>query len=434
MPDDSAGAPTPRLRVETLGCRLNAYESEAMRKLAAEAGAEGAVVINTCAVTNEAVRQARQTIRKLRAEQPDARIIVTGCAAQIDPASFAAMPEVDLVLGNQEKMAPESWARIAAEASGPAAEAEIRVDDIMSARETASHLLDGFGARARAFVQIQNGCDHRCTFCIIPFGRGPSRSAAAGVVVDQIRRLVGQGYREVVLTGVDITSWGADLPALGGRAPMLGDLVQRIFKLVPDLPRLRISSIDSVEIDPALYEAIEEPRLAPHLHLSLQAGDDLILKRMKRRHLSGDAERVCAEIRARRPDIVFGADLIAGFPTETEEMFDRTLAHVEACGLTYLHVFPFSARPGTPAARMPQQPRAVAKERAARLRALGDRRLDAYLQSEVGAERRVLIEAPRRGRTEGYAEVTFEQDQPVGDIISARIFSVAQKRLQAQAV
>lgn len=432
MAEDALRA--PRLTVETLGCRLNAYESEAMRALAAEAGVEGAVVVNTCAVTAEAVRQARQTIRRLRAEQPQARIIVTGCAAQIDPERFAAMPEVDLVLGNQEKMTPSAWSRIGAEQAGPREEAEIRVDDIMSARETASHLLDGFGTRARAFVQIQNGCDHRCTFCIIPYGRGPSRSAAAGVVVEQIRRLVARGYREVVLTGVDITSWGADLPPLGGRAPRLGDLVQRILRLVPDLPRLRISSIDSVEIDPALMEAASEPRLTPHLHLSLQAGDDLILKRMKRRHLAADAERVCAELRARRPDMVFGADLIAGFPTETEEMFERTLAHARACGLAYLHVFPFSARPGTPAARMPQTPRAVAKERAARLRALGAELLAAYLRGEIGARRTLLMESARRGRTEGYAEAELDREATPGALVEAEITGSDGARLSARAI
>ena len=335
---------------ETFGCRLNAYETEAMKELAAAEGLGDAVVVNTCAVTAEAVRQARQRIRKLRRDNPGARVIVTGCAAQTEPETFSNMPEVDLVLGNLEKMQAPAWARLAAEARaadasgapgfGVASE-PIRVDDIMSATETAGHLIDGFGTRARAYVQVQNGCDHRCTFCIIPYGRGNSRSVPAGVVVEQIRRLVARGYNEVVLTGVDLTSWGADLPG----HPPLGDLVQRILKLVPDLPRLRISSIDSVEADPALIDAVaSDRRLMPHLHLSLQAGDDMILKRMKRRHLRDDAIRFCEDIRKARPDIVYGADLIAGFPTETEAMFENSLKLVEDCGLTWLHVFPYSPR------------------------------------------------------------------------------------------
>ena len=310
----------------TLGCRLNAHETEAMREMTAAAGITDAVIVNTCAVTGEAVRKARQEIRRLRRENPAATLIVTGCAAQTEPDTFAAMAEVDLVLGNAEKMRPETWTGLRIDRSE-----RIRVDDIQSVRETASHIIDGFGTRHRAYVQVQNGCDHRCTFCIIPFGRGPSRSVPAGVVVDQIRRLVDRGYLEVVLTGVDLTSWGADLPG----TPPLGDLVRRILRLVPDLPRLRISSIDSIEADPALMEAIAtEPRLMPHLHLSLQHGDDLILKRMKRRHLRDDAIRFCGEARALRPDIVFGADLIAGFPTETEAAFDNSLRLVADCGLT----------------------------------------------------------------------------------------------------
>ncbi|MGB0927275.1 MAG: tRNA (N(6)-L-threonylcarbamoyladenosine(37)-C(2))-methylthiotransferase MtaB, partial [Pikeienuella sp.] len=376
---------------ETFGCRLNAYETEAMKELATEAGLEGAVVVNTCAVTAEAVRQARQRIRKLRRDNPDARVIVTGCAAQTEPATFAEMPEVDLVLGNLEKMQGESWKQMAAPAFMPPTE-KIVVNDIMAATETAGHLIDGFGTRARAYVQVQNGCDHRCTFCIIPYGRGNSRSVPAGVVVDQIRRLVDKGYNEVVLTGVDMTSWGDDLPG----TPPLGDLVQRILKLVPDLPRLRISSIDSIEVDPALMDAIaSEARLMPHLHLSLQAGDNMILKRMKRRHLRDQAIQFCEEARRVRPDIVFGADIIAGFPTETEAMFENSLKLVKECGLTWLHVFPYSKREGTPAARMPQVHGAAIKERAARLRAAGENAVAAFQAREIGAERNILMERPR---------------------------------------
>jgi threonylcarbamoyladenosine tRNA methylthiotransferase MtaB len=318
----------------TLGCRLNAYETEAMKELAEAAGIENAVVVNTCAVTAEAVRKARQDIRRLRRENPSAKIIVTGCAAQTEPETFAAMAEVDHVIGNTEKMQADTWRGFAPDLIGETE--RVVVDDIMSVTETAGHLIDGFG-RHRAYVQVQNGCDHRCTFCIIPFGRGNSRSVPAGVVVDQIRRLVDRGFNEVVLTGVDLTSWGADLPS----TPRLGDLVRRILKLVPDLPRLRISSIDSIEADPALMECIAtEPRLMPHLHLSLQAGDDMILKRMKRRHLRDDAIRFCEEARALRPAMTFGADIIAGFPTETEAMFENSLKLVEDCDLTWLHVFP----------------------------------------------------------------------------------------------
>ncbi|RMH47913.1 MAG: tRNA (N(6)-L-threonylcarbamoyladenosine(37)-C(2))-methylthiotransferase MtaB [Alphaproteobacteria bacterium] len=399
----------------TLGCRLNAWESAAMAELADRAGLSDVVVINTCAVTAEAVRQARQQIRKARRDNPGARIVVTGCAAQIDPQAFAAMPEVDVVLGNGEKMRPESWARLA----GPAAAepgTRVEVGDIMALRETAHHLIDGFGNRARAHVQIQNGCDHRCTFCVIPLGRGNARSVPAGAVVEQIRRLVAAGHAEVVLTGVDLTSWGADLP---GR-PRLGELVARILRLVPELPRLRLSSIDSVEADPVLIDTLRhESRLMPHLHLSLQAGDDLILKRMKRRHLRSDAIRFCDTVRAARPDIVLGADLIAGFPTESEAAFENTLRLVGECGLTWLHVFPFSPRPGTPAARMPQLPRATVRERAARLRALGAERAAAHLAREVGRTRRILVETPATGRTEGYAEVRFARPQQPGRIVTA---------------
>jgi threonylcarbamoyladenosine tRNA methylthiotransferase MtaB len=414
---------------ETFGCRLNAYETEAMRGLGQDAGLENSVVVNTCAVTAEAVRQARQRIRKLRAEHPEARLIVTGCAAQTEPETFAAMPEVDLVLGNLEKMQSDTWQGLKAEAADFIGETEkVRVNDIMSATETAGHLIDGFGTRARAYVQVQNGCDHRCTFCIIPYGRGNSRSVPAGVVVEQIARLVGNGFNEVVLTGVDMTSWGADLP--GG--PKLGDLVQRILKLVPDLKRLRISSIDSIEADPALIDAIaSEARLMPHLHLSLQAGDDMILKRMKRRHLRDDAIRFCEDMRRARPDIVYGADLIAGFPTETEAMFENSLALVKDCGLTWLHVFPYSPRQGTPAARMPQVVKSEVKARAARLRAVGAEAEAAYLKSQSGTQHCVLIERVNMGRTETFAEVHFADDQPVGQIIETSVNIDAAGRLIA---
>ncbi len=396
------------------GCRLNAYETEAMKELAAEAGLAGAVVINTCAVTSEAVRKARQDIRRLRRENPDAKLIVTGCAAQTEPQTFAAMPEVDAVIGNTEKMQSATWAGLA----GNFGTEPVQVDDIMSVTETAGHLIDGFGTRSRAYVQVQNGCDHRCTFCIIPYGRGNSRSVPAGVVVDQIKRLVGTGYNEVVLTGVDLTSWGADLPG----APRLGDLVMRILRLVPDLPRLRISSIDSIEVDENLLCAIAtEQRLMPHLHLSLQHGDDLILKRMKRRHLRDDAINFAAEARRLRPDMTFGADIIAGFPTETESHFENSLALVEECNLTWLHVFPYSPRPGTPAARMPQVDGRMIKVRAARLRAAGAAQVARHLVAQVGRDHSVLMESPHMGRTEQFTEVHFDAAQPEGRIVSAHI-------------
>ena len=406
----------------TLGCRLNAYETEAMKELAAGAGLEGAVVVNTCAVTAEAVRKAKQEIRKLRRENPEATLIVTGCAAQTEPDTFAAMPEVSRVIGNSEKMKPETWAALRPDFIGDTE--RVQVDDIMSVKETAGHLIDGFG-RHRAYVQVQNGCDHRCTFCIIPYGRGNSRSVPAGVVVDQISRLVDRGFNEVVLTGVDLTSWGADLPG----TPRLGDLVRRILKLTT-IPRLRISSIDSIEADDALMEAIAtEPRLMPHLHLSLQHGDDLILKRMKRRHLRDDAIRFCEEARSLRPDMVFGADIIAGFPTETEAMFENSLKLVEDCGLTWLHVFPYSARNGTPAARMPRVNGAVIKERAARLRETGHAAAQRHLASQVGTLRRVLSEGPLVGRTEQFAEVVFSAPRPAGAIVDVAIVGVEGGRL-----
>ncbi|MFZ1470021.1 MAG: tRNA (N(6)-L-threonylcarbamoyladenosine(37)-C(2))-methylthiotransferase MtaB [Paracoccaceae bacterium] len=410
----------------TLGCRLNAYETEAMKELAAAAGLGGAVIVNTCAVTAEAVRKAKQEIRRLARENPGAAVIVTGCAAQTEPETFAAMPEVARVIGNHEKMQPETWTGLAVPDLIGATE-RVQVDDIMSVRETAGHLIDGFG-RHRAYVQVQNGCDHRCTFCIIPYGRGNSRSVPAGVVIDQIKRLVDKGFCEVVLTGVDLTSWGADLPA----TPRLGDLVMRILRLVPDLARLRISSIDSIEVDENLMLAIAtEPRLMPHLHLSLQAGDDMILKRMKRRHLRDDATRFCQEARRLRPDIIFGADIIAGFPTETEDMFTNSLNLVQDCDLTFLHVFPFSPRKGTPAARMPQVRGPIVKERAAQLRAAGDAALARHLGAQIGATHRILTEGPRMGRTEQFTEVTFATDQAEGVIVQAQILGTGSGTLTA---
>jgi len=410
----------------TLGCRLNAYETEAMKELAAAAGVEGAVVVNTCAVTAEAVRKAKQEIRRLSRENPGAPVIVTGCAAQTEPETFAAMPEVTRVIGNSEKMQADTWARLGTPDLIGQTE-RIQVDDIMSVRETAGHLIDGFG-RHRAYVQVQNGCDHRCTFCIIPFGRGNSRSVPAGVVIDQIKRLVDKGFLEVVLTGVDLTSWGADLPG----TPRLGDLVMRILRLVPDLARLRISSIDSIEADDKLMQAIAtEPRLMPHLHLSLQAGDDMILKRMKRRHLRDDAIRFCEDARRLRPDMVFGADIIAGFPTETDAMFDNSLKLVADCDLTFLHVFPYSPRKGTPAARMPQVKGPVIRDRAARLRASGDAQLHRHLAAQIGQSHRILTEGPRMGRTEQFTEVTFAADQPQGRIVNATVKGISAHQLTA---
>ena len=407
----------------TLGCRLNACETEAMRELARREGVGDLVVVNTCAVTAEAVRKARQEIRRLRRAHPGACVVVTGCAAQIDPESFAAMDEVDAVLGNAEKMRPESWRALA-----DGAAARVQVGDIMAETAAAADPGQGFATRSRAFVQIQNGCDHRCTFCVIPYGRGNARSTPAAEVVDRVRRLAERGYGEVVLTGVDITSWGGDLP--GG--PRLGDLVLRILRLVPDLPRLRISSIDSIEADAGLMRAIaEEPRLMPHLHLSLQHGDDLILKRMKRRHARGDAVRFIEEVRRLRPETAFGADLIAGFPTETQAHFESTLSMVEECGLTWLHVFPYSPRPGTPAARMPQVDGRAIRERAARLRAAGQRRVALHLDGELGEQRRILMEGPRLGRTEQFAEVEFPQGGAESGIVTATIRGRSGERLVA---
>jgi threonylcarbamoyladenosine tRNA methylthiotransferase MtaB len=430
MADASSGRPNG-LEVVTFGCRMNTYESEVMRREAGKAGLSeidgGAMVFNTCAVTSEAVRQAKQAIRKARRERPDARIIVTGCAAQTDPAAFAAMGEVDLVLGNEEKLASHNYRALLD--FGVNDTEKVRVNDIMSVRETASHMVDAIEGRARAFVQVQNGCDHRCTFCIIPYGRGNSRSVPMGAVVEQAKRLAGNGYAEVVLTGVDMTSYGADLPG----KPHLGRLVRTILRQVPDVRRLRLSSIDSIEADEELVEAIAtEKRLMPHLHLSLQAGDDMVLKRMKRRHLRADSIRFCAEIRRLRPDIVFGADMIAGFPTETEAMFQNSLAIVEECGLTHLHVFPFSPREGTPAARMPQVARSVVKERAARLRETGERAYRAHLDRLAGSRQSILVEHDGIGRTEGFTLAAIDAGAP-GEIVEAVISGHDGSRLMAHA-
>jgi threonylcarbamoyladenosine tRNA methylthiotransferase MtaB len=389
----------------TLGCRLNSYESEVMRGHAEAAGLSDAVIVNTCAVTAEAVRQARQAIRRARRERPNASIIVTGCAAQIDPTSFAEMPEVSRVIGNAEKMKAETFTGLDLLADTP----RVQVNDIMSVRETAAHLVDGIDGRARAFVQVQTGCDHRCTFCIIPYGRGNSRSVPAGEVVDQVKRLVGTGHYEIVLTGVDLTSWGADLP----NAPKLGNLVARILKLVPDLKQLRLSSIDAIEIDDALFDLIaHEPRIAPHLHLSFQSGDDMILKRMKRRHSRADAIDLCNRLRAQRPEIAVGADLIAGFPTETDDMFANTLASVDECGIDYLHIFPYSPRPGTPAAKMPQVARDVVKARARQLREKGVERLALRLDRHTGHTVMALVEAGYRARLSDFAPVRIDGVSP----------------------
>jgi len=411
------------VKVVTFGCRLNAYESEAIQARAASDGLSDAVIFNTCAVTAEAVRQARQAIRRARRERPGARLIVTGCAAQIDPAAFAAMEEVDVVLGNAIKSAPGAYA------DQPEAP-RVRVNDIMSVRETAGHLvgeklIGGLDGRARAYVEVQNGCDHRCTFCIIPFGRGNSRSAAAGEVVEQIRRLCADGFGEVVLTGVDITSWGSDLPG----QPTLGQLVARILKLVPELPRLRLSSIDAAEIDADLMRCLaEEPRLMPHLHLSLQAGDDMILKRMKRRHSRADALSLIERVRSVRPDVAFGCDLIAGFPTETEAMFANTLSLVEEAELSFLHVFPYSPRPGTPAARMPAVARAEVKARAARLRSAGDAALVRHLDRQVGRTVRCIVEKPGVARAEDFTEVAFSGEAAPGSLINGVVSNHDQRR------
>ena len=397
----------------TFGCRLNSFESEIIRDHLRDAALDDVVVVHTCAVTAEAERQARQAIRRARRTRPEARIVVTGCSAQITPEAYAAMAEVDQVVGNADKLDGAVW-------QGLAARPRIVVRDIMTVRATAGHLVDGFDGRARAFVEVQQGCDHRCTFCIIPYGRGPSRSVPAGELVKQTRRLVEAGYREIVLTGVDLTSYGKDLPG----QPALGQLVRRLLRLVPDLPRLRLSSIDPAEVDPDLVDLVAgEPRLMPHLHLSVQAGDDLILKRMKRRHGRDDVIRLCAQLRALRPDIAFGADLIAGFPTESNAMFERTLALIDEAGFTHLHVFPFSARRGTPAARMPQVPKALRQERAARLRVAGQHAMARFLERQVGRSAQVLVERKGRGRSETFSPFRIDTDgaaPSAGEIVTAR--------------
>ncbi|GBQ09573.1 tRNA (N(6)-L-threonylcarbamoyladenosine(37)-C(2))-methylthiotransferase MtaB [Acetobacter cerevisiae] len=412
-----------RPEILTFGCRLNTWESEVMREHAA--ALEDVIIVNTCAVTGEAERQARQAIRRAHRDNPDARIVVTGCAAQIDPDRWATLPGVTRVLGNEEKLKAESWA--------PAAMNEpLAVSDIMAAKETAAHLVTEFAGRTRAFVQVQQGCDHRCTFCIIPFGRGPSRSAPVGVVVEQVRALVESGYREVVLTGVDMTSWGGDLPG----TPSLGQLCRRVLGLVPQLERLRLSSVDPVEIDEDIWRLLEhEPRFMPYLHLSLQAGSDLILKRMKRRHLAEDAARVIERARKLRPDIGIGADVIAGFPTEDEPLFEETRAFLEAQGVPYLHVFPYSERPGTPAARMRAVPVPERKARAARLREVGAASAERYYQSLLGQTLRVLMETPTSGHSEQFAPVRLaEGEAETGEIISLRAVAVDAAGLLAERV
>ena len=409
--------------VITLGCRLNTFESEVIRNHAKSAGLNDAVIVNTCAVTAEAVRTARQTIRRAHKDNPGKSIIVTGCAAQIDPTTFAEMPEVTRVIGNHEKMLAETWAPNAILGGTE----KVRVNDIMSVRETAAHLIDGMAGRARAYVQVQNGCDHRCTFCIIPYGRGNSRSVPAGDVVSQVQRLVDTGHFEVVLTGVDLTSWGSDLP----NAPALGNLVQRILKLVPDLKQLRISSIDAIEIDEALFDAISDERLAPYMHLSLQHGDNLILKRMKRRHAREEAIALAERLRFARPDVALGADLIAGFPTETDDAFQNSVNLVEECGLSFLHVFPYSPRPGTPAARMPQLEKSVIKSRAAELREAGDAALARHNQRHIGQERLALIERGGMARLADFTQITIssKDDSLVGKASTMMIAAANNNKL-----
>ncbi len=409
MSDDSR--PVSSVDVVTFGCRLNSYESEVIRKTAADDGLQDAIIFNTCAVTGEAVRQARQAIRRARKENPDRKLIVTGCAAQTDPGMFAEMTEVDFVIGNADKQTTGAYALTADSA-------RVVVNDVFSVKETAGHLIDGLKDRARAFVEVQNGCDHRCTFCIIPYGRGNSRSAAAGDIISQTQKLVAQGYNEIVLTGVDLTSWGTDLPG----TPQLGNLVARILKLVPELKRLRLSSIDAAEIDDTLLRAFgEEERLAPYLHLSLQHGDDLILKRMKRRHLRADAIKLVETVRAIRPDISFGADMIAGFPTETEEHFANAVALVDDCDLSFLHVFPYSPRPQTPAAKMPQLPRPLIKERAERLRAKGTEALHRHLNRQTGRTLSCVVEKPGFARAADFTEVLFEGHAVPGQLADIAI-------------
>ncbi len=410
-------------QIVTFGCRLNTYESEVMRTHAKNAGLEDAIIFNTCAVTKEAERQARQAIRRARKENPDARIIVTGCSAQIAPDMYAGMEEVDQIIGNDLKLKAETW--------GARPEEKVLVNDIMSVRETAGHLIGGMEGRARAFVQVQNGCDHRCTFCIIPYGRGNSRSVPIGEIVDQVRKLVEAGYHEIVFTGVDVTSYGPDLPG----QPTLGQMIRRVLALVPDLARLRLSSLDPVEIDDDLWRLIaEEPRLCPHLHLSLQAGDDMILKRMKRRHLRKDVIDVCNRARRYRPDMAFGADIITGFPTETEAMFRNTLELVEECDLTFLHVFPYSEREGTPAAKMPQVPGDIRKERAARLRSLGVRQHTRFLKNNINKNRQLVVEKENIGRTEHFAMVRSDRPLEQGALAHIHITGVDGDMLEGRLI
>jgi threonylcarbamoyladenosine tRNA methylthiotransferase MtaB len=420
--------------VVTFGCRLNTYESQVMKDLAHQAGLTKSIIINTCAVTAEAERQAKQTIRRLRREHPDAEIIVTGCASQINPASYGDMAEVSRIIGNDEKMKLSSYLK-------NTDHERILVNDIMAVKETAGHLVSGFEGKARAFVQVQNGCDHRCTFCTIPYGRGNSRSVAIGEIVEQVRSLVQSGYQEIVMTGVDITAYGADLPGV----PTLGQMIRRLLALVPELSRLRLSSLDPVEMDDDLWQLIgQEPRLLPHLHMSLQAGDDMILKRMKRRHSRNDAIAFCEKARLLRPDVVFGADLIAGFPTETDDMFDNTLRSIDDCGLTYLHVFPYSSRPGTPASRMPQLPGPVVKKRAAALRQKGEEALHKFYQSCVGQEVRFLVESTEKtpgrmtvhGKTDHFAPIHLETpgECAIGSIMKAHIVEATADGLKGRTI
>lgn len=426
LPDPEAqlaqqGAEGPR--VVTFGCRLNIYESEVMKDHARKAGLNDAIIINTCAVTSEAERQARQAIRRARRENPDAKIIVTGCAAQVNPKSFSDMPEVNQVIGNDLKLKAETWTQPSSE--------RVVINDIMSVKETARHMISGFESHARAFVQMQNGCDHRCTFCIIPFGRGNSRSVPLGEVVDQVRKLCAQGYHEVVLTGVDITSYGGDLPG----EPTLGQSVRRLLALVPELKRLRLSSLDPVEIDEDLWRVIaEEERFMPHLHLSMQAGDDMVLKRMKRRHLRRHLKEVCDRARSLRSDIVFGADIIAGFPTETDEMFLNTLNAVKECDLTFLHVFPYSPRPGTPAAKMPQVAGDIRKARAKQLRDVGVGQVQKHMQTLVGKTLTVLTEKGGKGRTPYFSEVMLDRDLPAGRLVDVELTGVEQEHLVGKVI
>jgi len=410
------------VHLETFGCRLNTFESEIMRGHAEKAGLSDAIIFNTCAVTAEATRQARQAIRKARKENPDSQIIVTGCAAQTEAETFAAMPEVSRVIGNEEKLVAETWLK---GTNRP----RVDVADIMQVKVTRPPMIDQLTARTRAFVQVQTGCDHRCTFCIIPFGRGNSRSVPAALAVEQVKRLVDAGHNEVVLSGVDLTSWGADLEG----TPKLSVLIAQLLNEVPDLKRLRLSSIDSIEADEALIELLAgESRIMPHLHLSLQSGDNMILKRMKRRHAREDSIAFCAELKARRPEMVFGADIIAGFPTETDEMFENSLKLVDECGLTYLHVFPFSPRPGTPAARMPQLERDIVKRRAALLRAKGEARLAAFLGAQIGTRQPILIETEHSGRTAQFALSRFEQKMTPGSIVEAHVIAAQASHLEVR--